>query len=303
MQQTSDFDLDRATEDAWRAFSVALAEVLASMDESADLRIDARESDPDAGRVTFHADGDGTVTGQVASNAELGEEHQLGAGMLQALADAGWESPSVATGPRFTCTVAQEDAAALAERAVVALRDVFGVPHPAFLAPDQLAEILTQRPDPTPALSEFDPEDVIATVPESAEHLAALVDHELQQLLGAPAIRDSDGDFAIRVGSTMVFVRVTPDARELVVFSVCVHDVEGRSRAVEVLNDLNAECRYVRFELLRDKVFVQMSVLAHPFVPAHLLQAVKAVSEVSDGVDEDLAVKLRGRTTFAEGLD
>ena len=111
-------------------------------------------------------------------------------------------------------------------------------------------------------------------------------------------VQDADGDFGVRVGSTMVFVRATTDAAEVLVFAPLVHDVEGRSRAMEVLSDLNTDARFVRFLLLRDRVFVSMSVLARPFVPAHLTQALRIVSVTSDSIDDDLAVKLRGRTTF-----
>ena len=35
-----------------------------------------------------------------------------------------------------------------------------------------------------------------------------------------------------------------------------------------------------------------------PFVPAHLHHAVKILAETADGIDNELAVKLGGRTTF-----
>jgi hypothetical protein len=35
-------------------------------------------------------------------------------------------------------------------------------------------------------------------------------------------------------------------------------------------------------------------------VPAHLRQAVRILSEVADGIDDALAAKLDGRTTFSE---
>jgi hypothetical protein len=79
-----------------------------------------------------------------------------------------------------------------------------------------------------------------------------------------------------------------------------VHDVAGRSRAAEVLNDLNVEARWVKFQLIRDRVFVSISVLSRPFVPAHLHQAVRILSDVADGIDDELAAKLKGRTTFSE---
>jgi hypothetical protein len=85
-----------------------------------------------------------------------------------------------------------------------------------------------------------------------------------------------------------------------VIFAAVVHDVAGRSRAAEVLNDLNVEARWVKFQLIRDRVFVTISVLSRPFVPAHLHQAVRILSEVADGIDDALAAKLDGRTTFSE---
>ena len=115
---------------------------------------------------------------------------------------------------------------------------------------------------------------------------------------GHPPLRDREGDVAMRVGSTMLFLRTSPDGQEVLVFATVVHDVEGRSRATEVLNDLNVEARWVKFQLVRDRVFVTVSVLARPFVPAHLHQAVQILAETADGIDDELAVKLGGRTTF-----
>ena len=192
---------------------------------------------------------------------------------------------------------AQEESEHLAGLAVSTLRDVYGVQHPVFLAPDQLAEILTPAPEPV-ALTEYDAEDVVAVIPVGVDHLRDLVEVELTEMFGHAPLHDAEGDIAIRVGSTMLFLRLSADAREVLVFASLVHDVEGRSRAVEVLNDLNADARMVKFQLIRDRVFVTCSVMAHPFVPAHLHQAVTMMAEVADGIDDELAGKLRGRTTF-----
>jgi hypothetical protein len=67
-----------------------------------------------------------------------------------------------------------------------------------------------------------------------------------------------------------------------------------------VLNDLNVEARWVKFQLVRDRVFVSLSVPAKPFVPAHLRQGVRILSDVADGIDNELAIKLNGRTTFSD---
>ena len=83
-----------------------------------------------------------------------------------------------------------------------------------------------------------------------------------------------------------------------IVFATLVHDLTGRSRAAEVLNDLNCEARWVKFQMLRDRVFLTYSVMAYPFVPAHLHQGLRIVSHLGDSIDDELALKLGGRTTF-----
>jgi hypothetical protein len=137
-------------------------------------------------------------------------------------------------------------------------------------------------------------------MPRNQQHLDDLVDAELAEIYGHLPIRDAEGDVAIRVGSTMLFLRTSSDGQEVVLFAPVVHDIAGRSRAAEVLNDLNVEARWVKFQLIKDRVFVTISVLSRPFVPAHLRQAVRILSDVADGIDNELATKLNGRTTFSD---
>ena len=318
-----DFDIDRAIEQAWGEFEARLAEVLSMVDESGDLTIGTPKGDgaPDSW-VRFSSPARDRVRAVAGVAAGRTQAEQVGA-----LAADGWErcDPSGADAPgleHLRAECAQEESETLAEQAVRALRDVFGVQHPVFLAPDQLAEVLqpevaAEAPDPaapstgstgavleparlprrgTPV--EVDPDDLNATLPDGPGHLSRLVDAELTSMYGHPPYRDNEGDVAIRVGSTMLFLRTSGDGKEVTVFAAVVHDVSGRSRAAEVVNDLNVESRWVKFQLVRDRVFASISVLAQPFVPAHLHQAVRVLSDVADGIDEDLAAKLDGRTTF-----
>ena len=267
------FDLDRSTAEAWTAFAERLAEVVSVMDAGATLTIGALAAgDTDRPpHVRFACGEHGRLT------LESGDT---------------------------TLDGTQEDSRELADAAVAALRDVHGVPHPAFLAPDQLSDILTPAPvRELPPPDAVDPEEATAVLPTSRDNLEALLEAHLTRQLGHPPFRDLDGDFGLRVGSTMVFVRASQDAREVLVFSALVHDVEGRQRAMEVLSDLNTDARFVRFLLIRDRVFVSLSIFAAPFVPAHLRQALRAVSVIGDSIDNELAAKLRGRTTFADDGD
>lgn len=293
------FDIDSATYAAWQAFTANLAEVLSVMDSTQDLTISVARGlvDGNTPAIRFSADGP-TVTARILGGwTTPGEEHPSEEERLTLL-DLGWAQADDGT---YSAEADQEATQPLAKLSSVTMRRIFDVLHPVFLEPDQLAEILR-------GVGSWEPgalvraEDV-AVMPGSREELDRIVDDELSKLFGHPTLRNPDGDVAIRVGSTVLFLRSTPDAEEIVLFSPLVHDVSGRSRAAEVLNDINVESRYGRFALHRDRVYVQVSVVARPFVPAHLHRALHVMSQIADGIDDELAAKLGGRTTFPNTQD
>ncbi|MDO5534144.1 MAG: hypothetical protein Q4F65_05790 [Propionibacteriaceae bacterium] len=295
----SDFDFDRSASESWRRFADRLAEVLSVMDPGATLAIGSlAEAGQNAPHVLFTCGEAGALTA-AATTAGLGPE--AGA----ALEASGW-TPAPDEPGTWQRHGTQEEAEALATAASDALRDVHGVQHPALLAPDQLADILTPAPAEVPgagqAIVVASPERIEPILAATPDELDAALVRELTSLLGFEPLRDDAGDLALRVGSTMVLVRAALDAQEVLVFAPLVHDVEGRSRAMEVLSDLNTDARWVRFQLIRDRVYVSMSVPAAPLIPAHLHRAFHIVSLISDSIDDALAQKLRGRTTF-EGED
>ncbi len=295
MSDYKDFDFDSTQKEAWEEFSRRLDEVLSVMDATADLTISVASASDGAPRpgirfsVTAPQQISAYVTGSAAGRA-TDREGELLAGL-------GWNEPTDAE-PLFHTAVDQESSAELALLSTDTLADVFGVLHPIFLEPDQLAEILQVQGEWTPLAPRPLSREETSVRTGSRIELDHLVDAVLRREFGHPPLRNEQGDVAIRVGSTMVFLRSTPDAAELVLFSPLVHDVSGRSRACEVLNDLNVESRFGRFSLHRDRVFVQLSVAAQPFVPAHLHQALRALSQIADGIDDELASRLGGRTTF-----
>ena len=316
MADIDDFDLDRSTAQAWAEFQSRLSEVITLIDDTADLTIGTESGgNGPAPFVKLSSPQPGMIRCEAASNAVLGDDFQLSAELLSAMERLGWQPPTVGE-EQASATQSDEPTANLwielpqvesdriSELAVAALRDVYGVQHPVFLAPDQLAEAL--QPMQAPVELDSSNELVVgrtglqSTMPRDQQHLNDLVDAELAEIYGHLPIRDADGDVAIRVGSTMLFLRTSADGQEIVLFAPVVHDIAGRSRAAEVLNDLNVEARWVKFQLIRDRVFVTLSVLSRPFVPAHLRQAVRILSDVADGIDNELAAKLNGRTTFSD---
>ena len=317
MADIDDFDLDRSTTQAWAEFQSRLSEVISMIDDSADLTIGTgSESHGPPPFVRLSSPRRDVIRCEAASNAVLGDDFQLSSELLTAMERLGWKPPTAGgeissavevTPPtaNFWIELPQVESDRISELTVSALRDVYGVQHPIFLAPDQLAEVLQPTPPPIERgasirVLEAERADLMTTMPRDQQHLNELVDAELAEMYGHQPIRDAEGDVAIRVGSTMLFLRTSQDGQEVVIFAAVVHDIAGRSRAAEVLNDLNVEARWVKFQLIRDRVFVTISVLSRPFVPAHLHQAVLILSRVADGIDDELAAKLDGRTTFSE---
>lgn len=286
MRDIDDFDLDRSIDEGWEQFVGRLSEVLSVMDEGAELTLSTLDDDPERARVVFTSPALGSIRVRVTGVA------------AEELDAAGWG------GDDGQNAWSQDHTDELAGKVVSLLRNVIGVTHPVLLTTDDPAGLLA-----APALREngtggvtrdevSSQEAAVAILARDQAELEDLVSAQLAAVFGRQPLRDSDGDHAIRVGSTMVFVRVVPDCREIIVFAPLVHDIAGRSRAAEVLNDLNAESRWVRFALIRDRVFGSMSVLARPFVPAHLQQAVRELADVADAIDDNLADTLKGRTTF-----
>jgi T3SS (YopN, CesT) and YbjN peptide-binding chaperone 1/T3SS (YopN, CesT) and YbjN peptide-binding chaperone 3 len=317
MSDMDGFDLDRSTAQAWTEFQSRLSEVISMIDDSADLTIGTEsESNGPAPFVRLSSPRRDVIRCEAASNEVLGDDFQLSSELIARMERLGWQSPvldgehtSAAEAPQptanFWAELAQVESDRISGLVVSALRDVYGVQHPIFLAPDQLAEVLQPAGPPIEEgapvkVLELQRADLTPTMPRDQQHLNDLVDAELAEMYGYRPIRDAEGDVAIRVGSTMLFLRTSGDSQEVVIFAAVVHDVAGRSRAAEVLNDLNVEARWVKFQLIRDRVFVTISVLSRPFVPAHLHQAVRILSDVADGIDDELAAKLNGRTTFSD---
>ena len=181
MADIDDFDIDKSIAAAWAEFQARLSEVVSMIDESGDLTIGTGSGDDEETPfLRLSSPRPHLVRGEAASNAVLGEDYQLGPDQLATMERLGWQPPSVDGDhptAHFWVECDQDDADRISELAVGALRDVYGVQHPVFLAPDQLAEVL----QPGPAPVETSTGTLVPTVPRP------LRDHAAQPAAPQPA--------------------------------------------------------------------------------------------------------------------
>ncbi|MDR0487961.1 MAG: YbjN domain-containing protein [Propionibacteriaceae bacterium] len=289
---TDEFNFDHSVDQAWRRFGIRLSGVLSMMDETEPLLLQPCDPGDTQWYIRFTQEAKGWVEAYVPL---ILDGQPLSDEQVATLDDLGWKKNEKG----FLLKYSQDLTVELADAANEVLRKVFHLEHPVFIHPSVLEEVLTE-----PAVEE-EPnlparEETAAFAYLSFIELTVGVREELTRIFGTPPMRDQDGDYAVRVGSTMIFVRITPDSQEIRLFSMIVHDIAGRSRAAEVLNDVNAHTRWVRFSLVRDKIIAALSLYATPFVPAHLRQAITEIATVADGVDDLLADSLHGKTTFPD---
>ena len=145
MTDFSDFALERSVDRGWERFEEWLAGVIADMTDG-DVVVVSREADADDASggqqpfVQFLAVGDGWVRGEASSNRQLDRQHWLSEQQAAELTYIGYELPSaparaLATSgsTNFSIDLTRDDARQLAAISIRALREVFGVVHPAFL--------------------------------------------------------------------------------------------------------------------------------------------------------------------------
>src|SRR5262245_23515734 len=130
---------------AWSRFQSSLADHVVAMEDDEVLVVDAEtwlveDATGAAPYVQFCAWGDDLVRAEVSSNEYLDPDVALDAAGAEALAALGWLEPTHGASEEpdegsanFYLDAGRREGDRLAAMAVAALRDVFGVPHPAFL--------------------------------------------------------------------------------------------------------------------------------------------------------------------------
>ena len=296
-------EVDRAAADAWVRFQARLGDRLAGMAEDDVLVVEALVADEDepgaAPYVQFCAWGEGMLRGEVASNHVLMEPRELDEEGERALEELGYDAPTY--GPddeadagslNFHADLPQSAADRLAVMSVRALRDVFGVAHPALLT-GVLADGSAAPVEPAAVERTDEP---VASHPHGGhEELTALVDRALTPYFGHEPRHDDDGDIPVDLGDTVLFVRVHASVPVVELFACVATDVQDLERAAFEINVLNRDVRFVKFRLVGDSILADLQLPAWPFAPEHLRAMVAVMTETLQQVESDLVARVCGR--------
>jgi len=305
LSKSASVDLDRVTTKAWHQFRRELADRIADLGPGQVLEVvvEAAVDETEAGGapyLQFCGGEEDIVLGEVSGNRYLHAAHRLDKQARRRLGQIGWARPRPKHGVFNYCAeVDQSHADQLAVMAVTALREVFGVTHPAFLVGDVR---IGDDPDLPHAVTVELPDESLATTPVGREHLDQLVDQALVPFLGQVPNRDDDGDIPVVSGTAVVFVRTLPHAPLIRIWAVVTVEVSDPDRAKFEVEVLNRDRSFAKFVLVDDRIVVQVHLLASPFVPEHLRATLAMMCELVDEVDDDLAVRVSGRS-FLEPCD
>jgi hypothetical protein len=308
MRENESFEVDRAAAQAWVRFQAGLGDRLAEMVQDDVLVVEAMVGDEEeagaAPYVQFCAWGEAMLRGEVASNHVLMEARELGEEGERALEEIGYGAPT--HGPdddaddgslNFHVDLPQTEADRLAVMAVRALRDVFGVAHPALLGGD-LADGTTTPEEPAAADRTDEP---IAAYPNGGhEALVALVDRALTPYLGHEPRHDDDGDVPIDLGGTVLFVRVHEAVPVVELFACLATGVRDLGRAAFEVNVLNRDVRFVKFRLVGDSIVADLQLPAWPFAPEHLRAMLALMTDAIQQAEADLVERVGGTRVLDE---
>lgn len=126
----------------------------------------------------------------------------------------------------------------------------------------------------------------------------------VEKLLGAQTgsdrvVADGDGDYPVRFGSAVYYVRLVgePDP-DVQVFALAVNDVSASAELLAELNEINSRLRFARIFHVQKEVLVQTDLVGESVDPLGFRTACEAVAEVADQIGTKLVKKYGGRLAF-----
>lgn len=273
-------ELDSSTEKDWRRFASQLGDRLASGECTADWSLSPAFLPEGADKVEMRLR---TTTRRTLVCVSSGLSNPPSPWRQSGVSDIHVLEEPILCADRFASTV------------VTQLRRTWNIPHPSFLVGSQDGstvegvfgvELLGD------AGEVFEP--MTSSIHADEEALSRVVRRALQALPGPEIRMAADGSCTVPLGKVTAHVYVAA-LDEVRVDAPIVERIGGRTRAAEVVADLNRRHPRLKFLLVDDRVHLTSSIDARPFVPQHLLDAVTRLADFVTRVDDDFASDLGGR--------
>lgn len=136
--------------------------------------------------------------------------------------------------------------------------------------------------------------------PQASGQLAPIVEEGLRDWLGAERLeRDEDGDYAIPVGSALVFVRVGDDRMPMVgIFSSILTEVEATPGLFTALNDINRRIRFARAFWVAGTIVVATELAAVDISAQQISFTCSQLGSLADHLDDVLHGRFGGGIAF-----
>lgn len=185
-------------------------------------------------------------------------------------------------------THALEEAQAWVDRfaatIVTEIRQTWNVPHPSFLScPVEKSHRDAQDCVDTSSRTSHSTESQLADFVEAA--VLAVPDVDVHA--------SGDGSYCITMGSVEAYLYVA-SSDEVRIHAPIVERIAGRTRAAEVVADLNRRYPRLKFLLVEDRVHAALSIDADPFSAQHAVNAISRLAAFVTGVDDTFAENLGG---------
>ena len=289
---------------AWETFEERLAERIRELDESECVLMEALDVDEDAeGAVPYvqfmawDTDGERLVRCEAVSNHFLRVSMQLDDVQSELLQRIGFapptygpeEQPDSGSSNHFADLDRDAESIDAASIAVRALREVYGVEHPAFLVADE--DLVPAAPQGyTPAV--MTPVDTDVITVRNATELKQALELALTPHFGHAPIYDEDGDIQVDTEHGCFYIRINPDVAVIDLFARVASDVTDRRRGLHEVNVLTQEQPFVQFALRGTNIMAHLRVDCDPFVPGLVVDHVGHMAQGYDHAVEALGQRL-----------
>jgi hypothetical protein len=155
------------------------------------------------------------------------------------------------------------------------------------------------------ALSDAQPADEALLLPvetEDDDTLREAVVGILREVIDETPEPDEDGEIPLWIEDVLTYATVDAENGVVVLTTYIAESIAGRTRAAEVLGDLQEEWPEFKFLLQKDRVTAEQRVGASPLVPLHLIRAVAALVPLVEQA-RVLASRLGGEACVFDGVE